>query len=326
LHQSKPYDDLQKSLDEHLAKFKKILSQYSERHSFSSFIDIKQITNIIERAYRKIQKILTGSQSKYPNLLEQDYFREKLADLFDNKVGKPYSNEDLEKVYKKAEKRFKTDQPPGYMDARGNNKKEPPECFSDAVIWFQLIAQARELNMPLIFVTDDQKEDWWLKHQGRVLGPRPELIQEMLDEASVSFYLYTGERFLEQAENFLSLSSKPEIIEEARDVGLENEIFEDLDDFNRPLARESSYNFQKIARSIAEATAGDPTTYEAIQRFGHALISLDQRLSQGNAVLLAKLRELDAVAKQPSRELLESVQELKDTAPDQNSQVLESEN
>ena len=244
--QLKPYSELQKSLNDHLEKFQEILEKYSKRHSFSDFVDARQIVGTIERAYKRVNKVLTDSNSNYPNLLDQDDFRENLTDLFDDRVGQPYSEEDLAKIYKDAEKRFKDSSPPGYMDSRGSNKKEPPECYGDVIIWFQLIDYARDQKKPLIFVTDDQKEDWWLERRGKVLGPRPELIQEMFAKANVAFYLYTGERFLDQARNFLSLSNEPEVIEEAREVGLEYEVFQK----STRLANINTDTFQAIARAM----------------------------------------------------------------------------
>ncbi|MBD2094177.1 DUF4935 domain-containing protein [Trichocoleus sp. FACHB-591] len=158
--QLKPYSELQKSLDDHLAKFNGILEKYSKRHSFNDFVDVRQLVRTIERAYKRAKKDLANSYSNYPNLLEQDDFREGLTNLFEGRVGQPYSEENLSKFYKESERRFKEKHPPGYMDAEGNNKKEPPECYGDVIIWFQLIDYAREQKKPLIFVTDDQKEDW----------------------------------------------------------------------------------------------------------------------------------------------------------------------
>ncbi|MBN3890580.1 MAG: DUF4935 domain-containing protein [Nostoc sp. JL31] len=248
--QLKPYGELQKLLDDNLDKFKKIVAQYSKRHSFSSFVDTKQILETIEKTYKGVKKVLADSNLNYPNLLDIDDFREEITNLFDGRVGQPYSEEDLGKVYKEAEKRFKISQPPGYMDAQGNNKKEHPECYGDVVIWFQLIEYAKSQKKPLIFVTDDQKNDWWLERRGKILGPRPELIQEMFAKAGVSFYLYTGEKFLDEAGNFLKLSSEPEVIEEARDVGLEDEVSQGLNEDVQHIASINADAFQQLARSI----------------------------------------------------------------------------
>ncbi|MEH2200686.1 PIN domain-containing protein [Nostoc sp.] len=248
--QLKPYSELQKLLNDNLEKFQKVVSQYGKRHSFSAYVDTEQIIGTIEKAHNTVKKLLADSNLNYPDLLNIDDFREELTNLFDGRVGQPYSEEDLAKVYKEAEKRFKVSQPPGYMDVHGNNKKEPPECYGDVVIWFQLIEYAKSQKKPLIFVTDDQKDDWWLERRGQVLGPRPELIQEMFAKAGVSFYLYTGEKFLDEAGNFLKLSSEPEVIEEARDVGLEDEVSQGLNEDVQHIASINTDAFQQLARSI----------------------------------------------------------------------------
>ncbi len=96
----------------------------------------------------------------HPDFLENDEFLEVITKLLAGKVG-PYSEEDLEKIYEDAEKRFILKQPPGYEDV----KKTVPERYGDVVLWFQLIDYAKSLERPLIFVTDDEKEDWWRKHE-----------------------------------------------------------------------------------------------------------------------------------------------------------------
>ncbi len=159
------------------------------------------------------------SSANYPDLLENDTFLERISQIFDGKVGQPYPEEDFSKHCKEAGKRIEKKQPPGYKDT----KKNEPEKFGDVIIWFQLIDYAKSEKRPIIFVTDDEKEDWWLDHKGKTIGPRPELIQEMLAKAGVACYLYTGERFLEYAASFLKLEDEPKIVEEAKDVRQQEE-------------------------------------------------------------------------------------------------------
>jgi len=77
---------------------------------------------------------------------------------------------------------------------------------------------AKDKKKPLVFVTDDRKGDWWSDHHGRTVGPRPELFQEMADEAQVGFYKYRPERFVQEAQRFLRREPTPEVIEEVRDI------------------------------------------------------------------------------------------------------------
>ena len=55
-----------------------------------------------------------------------------------------------------------------------------------------------EVKRPVILITNDNKKDWWLKIGDKIVGPRPELIKEILQH-NVKFHMYTMEKFLEIA-------------------------------------------------------------------------------------------------------------------------------
>ncbi len=84
------------------------------------------------------------------------------------------------------------------------------------------------MNKPLLFITDDTKKDWWyLDPNGKLISPRPELIQEMFDKTGVTFYMYTSEQFLETAKkSFPELQIDKSVIDEAREVRIETEKFD----------------------------------------------------------------------------------------------------
>lgn len=270
--QSKPYDEIRKLLDDELEKLKKKLEEYSKRHSFTDCVDSKKIIQTIERANKRVYKILEEGREKYPDLLDVDEFRDKLTNLLEGKVGKPYSDEELDKIYKDAKKRFEKDQPPGYMDNRGNNKKDEPEKYGDVVIWRQLIDYAKSQNKSLIFVTDDQKEDWWLKHQGKTIGVRPELVQEMVEKAGVNLYLYTGDKFLEYASSFLKLTEQPEAIEEAREVRFQSNfssiLLTDIQKMMQPLTVDNKRYMKALEATIEANKKIMSKTLESLRNYG----------------------------------------------------------
>jgi hypothetical protein len=213
--QLEPYKELNKLLDEFLKKFDNKTEEYpSRKHSFSSHTDTKEVLKILENAHNQIKDILKTSRSSYPDLLESDSFLDEITQLFDEKVGKPYPEKDLLNHFNEAKNRFNKKQPPGYKDL----DKSEPDRYGDVIIWFQLIDYAKSQNKPLIFVIDDEKEDWWRIHQGKTIGPRPELVQEMLEKAHVEFYLYKGAHFLDRAAKFLELEDKPEVVKEAEEI------------------------------------------------------------------------------------------------------------
>jgi hypothetical protein len=86
-----------------------------------------------------------------------------------------------------------------------------------------LIDYARSQKKPMIFVTDDRKEDWWLHHHGKTIGPRPELIQEMYSKTGLHFYMYSTDEFLKYVQTFLELRDQQTAIEETRKIRLQDE-------------------------------------------------------------------------------------------------------
>jgi len=230
--QAKAYKDIRNILEKNLA-IKTLKDQLFKNYKRHPLIDIKKIISIIEIADNTIEtylKDIEKSQPEYliqdsPDFLQIDEIWNQLIDIIDDRVGEPYSDDIYKNKCKEAEQRFKNLIPPGYKD----NDKEALDKYGDVILWFQLIDHAICKKSPIVFITDDNKEDWWLKHHGKTIGPRPELTQEMLTKAQVKFYMYQSDTFLERAENYLKLIQKPLIIEEARTVRLLNEEFSSLD-------------------------------------------------------------------------------------------------
>jgi PIN like domain len=110
-----------------------------------------------------------------------------------------FSDAELAEIYVEAEERFRILRPPGFSDAKN---KGVPEKYADVVIWFELIEHAKTEKKPLIFVTDDRKEDWWVKKNGKTISPRPELLEEFQKKTNSSMYMYQTEQFIEYALSF----------------------------------------------------------------------------------------------------------------------------
>lgn len=213
--QSKADDEIKKLLLDNLSKLQKILKKY-EKHAFIKNID--EIPSLFEESMKKSEGILNTANSQHKSV-NFDEIRDKLDEILGENIGKKYHTDELEGIYKEAQQRFDEKIPPGYMD----KDKENPEKYGDFIIWRQLIDYASLQKKPLIFVTDDAKEDWWRMHEGKKTSPRPELVEEMQSTAGIIFYMYSSERFMNYAEQFLNLPHQQEIIEEVRDIRLQNE-------------------------------------------------------------------------------------------------------
>jgi hypothetical protein len=122
------------------------------------------------------------------------------------KVGREYSYDEILQITKEGKHRYEFRIPPGYEDLKD---KIGTQIFGDLIIWKQIIEYAKERKHPIVFVSNDVKEDWWelLSDKGpakkRIDGPRRELIKEIKDYAGASFWMYDQAGFLDVANKLI---------------------------------------------------------------------------------------------------------------------------
>jgi PIN like domain len=118
----------------------------------------------------------------------------RLTQLLTGHVGDKWKAEQFVALRKEGEDRYAKKIPPGYKDS----KKDSGEFdkFGDLIIWKDMIGKAKAEKRPIIFISDDAKEDWWWIHKGRKLGSRPELIEEFRSESGQDFHIYEFSQFL----------------------------------------------------------------------------------------------------------------------------------
>lgn len=80
---------------------------------------------------------------------------------------------DRETVEKELSYRFANQIPPGYKDA-----SKPDAGVGDLLVWKTILHIAQEHSCDVIFVSGEEKSDWWHKSGGRQLYPRFELLDE----------------------------------------------------------------------------------------------------------------------------------------------------
>lgn len=131
----------------------------------------------------------------------EDAVRGFLEEIFEGKIGAPYAADVLARLCRDGDQRFSKKVPPGYKDI----DKASDSKYGDFLIWTSLLSQleARTDLTGLIFVTNDRKEDWWLRKESAVVGARPELIRECVDRTGRLMTLYTPAEFLRLAKQHL---------------------------------------------------------------------------------------------------------------------------
>lgn len=192
--------------------------EHPRQHPFVS----KSVMSRVERSLQSLKAELEANKEAHVKRIHDDEIKEQLSSIFNNRVGSRLSDEQLEEIIKEGEKRYAEKIPPGYAD----NKKSSTEIFlaarcrpyGDLIVWKSLLEKCKTEGVPAIFVTDDGKEDWWLRFKGKTLGPRPELIQEFSRETGMDFHIYQPERFLSLAGDFLKEKTSREALQEIREL------------------------------------------------------------------------------------------------------------
>ena len=207
--QVRAYADVRKQLSEVKDTFSR-----SKGHPFISEEGFNKLESVIEN----LNKEISDRESNLKEMIGNDQILSELAEIFDEQVGERYSNDELSKLFTEGEKRYAERIPPGYKDGKKNpnasSVSERRSNFGDYILWRQTLDMAKGKSESVIFVTDDQKEDWWQISSGTTVGPRPELIAEFCEETAQKILIYTPDNFLRDAEPNLNQSISDETIDE----------------------------------------------------------------------------------------------------------------
>jgi len=180
-------------------------------------VDTKALMAGLEEAHGKLLHEVEAleKQAVEPTAaVENDVIWRAVLDLFDGRTGNPYDEEAYAELCKVAQSRFSAGRPPGFAD----EKKGGTEQYGDYILWRQMLDHAKATSSPMVLVTDDRKEDWWLKSHGSTIGPLPELVAEMHQEAGVDFYMYQPDQFMTFASERFKTDVSPETLQEVRSL------------------------------------------------------------------------------------------------------------
>jgi hypothetical protein len=171
----------------------------------------KSLTNVFNKVKEEVQIRI----KEYGDYLTCDPIYDEISELFTDKIGNPFSEEEHKEIVSAGKLRYENRIPPGFEDdkTKGDDRK-----FGDLIIWNQILNKAKEIKMPIIFVTNETKKDWWWKlNNDKILGPRQELVEEMLKTSGMDFHMYSSDRFLEFGPEYLNEKANKKAIEEIKE-------------------------------------------------------------------------------------------------------------
>ncbi|WP_338814133.1 PIN domain-containing protein [Bernardetia sp. Wsw4-3y2] len=201
MDQRKKYSDFEEN-------FHKLLKEIENKRQSPFFSD--ELLSNFRNIQQDFNKEIKEASKKLFSKIKKDEILEKLNSIFVGNVGDSFEASELKNIYKEGEERYKTKIPPGYCDS----KKPDNDKYGDLILWKQILKKAKDDNLNLMFVLDDEKEDWWLINQNITLSARPELVREFYDQTTKKIVFYRPVKFLEEWNNYFGKNIDDETIKE----------------------------------------------------------------------------------------------------------------
>jgi hypothetical protein len=220
----------------------------------------------------KVRQLRLDDGREFAEDTINDPLLRRLESILRHNVGLPLTDEDQAKAVAEARQRGKDRRPPGYMDAGPEGKG----ATGDYVLWEQILREAKRRQQDVLFVTADDKEDWWRKNKRKnSLGPRPELVDEMASRSGVKLFMFPPDRLLEHARDNLDLSVSDESVEDVKRISRELHIT--LPESSRPQdhLRQSA---EQLTRAVAALYKWHPTS--PLSHLAHSVSRLFRELDQ----------------------------------------------
>lgn len=210
-----------------------IRSEFQKQEAAKNILGVDEaaLLNALESAYANIEAAASKNLAAQKDLYKNDSIRAWLDEKLSGKIGSPPKTKaEVDALIEGADERYKYKVPPGYMDSSKAKDGEPIQFYhgslkyearhGDLILWRQLLAHCTLSGVrAVILVTDDTKEDWWLKVRGRTVGPHPALIEEIRRVSNVNlFWMYSSLNFLKNAAKYKHTAVSDETLTEVEDA------------------------------------------------------------------------------------------------------------
>lgn len=206
--------DVNKSLNSKLEKMfselkPETLSRYSNLRNELNALKSELISKLSDFSDEKLE----ARRSSINFINEHDDLRDKIDELISGRIGKEPISKQIEEQNKSGTLRYKYKTGPGFADAK--NKQDDRYSFnginydaqySDLYIWMQILEEVKSKGIKkIVYVTNDEKEDFFYKINNKIRGPVESLVTEIKREANADiFLLHQIDAFLHHAVSSLN--------------------------------------------------------------------------------------------------------------------------
>ncbi|MFC7760180.1 PIN domain-containing protein [Catellatospora bangladeshensis] len=169
------------------------------------------LTSSLNSAFDPLLEAIETLRKKHAQAgsLDDDPILRRIETMLEGRIGAPFGA-DTEAHMAEAARRIENSVPPGFRDA------EKVEPYGDYFVWAQTLSRAKEINArDLLFITGDEKEDWYRQVNRKNVSARPELSAEAREVAGCSLVMMNVGDFLKNARRYLDATVSEETIRQA---------------------------------------------------------------------------------------------------------------
>ncbi|WP_320121147.1 PIN domain-containing protein [uncultured Sphaerochaeta sp.] len=221
----------------------------SKNHPFVSKDKLRKF----ERNINEMTKELEKNRDEYciNKTQKKDMILKELMMLFENRIGEPYTEKQLDEIMAEGDIRLSEKIPPGYCDyinkkelGNSTNRLTKSRRYGDLIIWRQILEIAKEKNKSVLFISDDTKKDWCYDK----CYTRRELFKEFLKYTDGKFFrIIQSFKFLNHVdeesdrENGKKLTINESTINEVKEISEQNfEVPNYLDKIYKKFIKQNS--------------------------------------------------------------------------------------
>lgn len=196
------------------------------RNSFNAFVKSfaakrsmpyisTETKELLDKLQEQIEQEYSGQERYVKDQLLHGEYQNRMADLLEGKVLDPFTVEEIAEISKEGETRYCNKVPPGFKDAaKGDNR------YGDLINWKEILRFAKSTHKHILFVANDEKEDWVCKENGMTIGPLYDLLKEFYNEMGDNdhfFHIYTLDRFLSLVNEKDAAIVSTDVVQEVKD-------------------------------------------------------------------------------------------------------------
>lgn len=262
---TKEIERLERSITEKLEEISEEIRKDSKK--IQSINDLK---NNVDSEKEEVKKILEELKTKNNDSLEEKNLNieNEIFKLIDDRYEEKFEYSEIESVISEGNKRIKENRPPGYKDFEKEERYNEFQINGDYIIFNSMIEYAKSNNKNVIFITDDQKEDWYQEINGEKIGGRRELLYEFNCNTGKLLLIYSSEGFINKYNEMNPSSSISD--ETVKEIEKVNKTYKYINymsknDENLYFSKFYDYNSYQRARYVKDM-------FEEIKRLNSELI------------------------------------------------------